>query len=402
MLRSDIIVIGAGASGLVAAICAARKGKKVIILDRMSKAGKKIYATGNGKCNYTNVNYECDSYRGTDTSIADSVLSQFSYLDTIDFFEQLGIMAKNKNGYIYPYSEQASSIVEVLLMELECLGVHIILEEEVIDIRKEEVNVKQNISEYRVITKKSKYVSSKVIMAMGGMASPKLGSDGSGYTIAKKFKHSIIQPNKALVSLKCKGKDFRSISGVRLQASVVLTVENDKKYSNFGEIIFTDYGVSGIPIMQLSRYASVALSENKKVRLEIDFYPEIDDKELLVILKNRKKNSPNKDNYQLLIGMLNSKLAGYIVKKSNDRLETMVKYMKKLIYEVTDTNSWDSAQVTAGGVSTNEINYETMESRLHKGLYIVGELLDIDGTCGGYNLQWAWATGYIAGCHAGK
>ena len=174
-------------------------------------------------------------------------------------------------------------------------------------------------------------------------------------------------------------------------------IEGEEKRTNYGEMVFTDYGISGIPIMQLSRYASVALSKGKKVRLELDFYPDMDDKELLVMLKNRQSKCYYKDNYELLIGMINNKLAAFIDKKSNGRLEAMIKFMKKMPMEIIDTNSWDNAQVSAGGVSTKEIDGETMESKIVKGMYIIGELMDIDGTCGGYNLQWAWSTGYIAG-----
>lgn len=416
-MKNDVIIVGAGASGLMAGICAARRGKKVLIIDRMAKAGKKIYATGNGKCNYTNTQYDYDSYRGENVDIVSEVLAKFSYEDTIDFFEELGVLAKNKDGYIYPYSEQASSVVEVMLMELDNLGVKILLEENVQKIIKNS-NMKMNkkivINEskyskdiddkkneenvgYTVVTDKNKHICSKVILATGGMASPKLGSNGSGYALAESLGHSIVKPNKALVQLKTKGKEYKSLSGVRIQGKVTMYIEGEEIRTNYGEFVFTDYGISGIPIMQLSRYAAVGLSNNKKVRIELDFYPDIDDKELLVLLRNRQKNCYYKDNYELLIGMINNKLAAYIDRKSNGRLEAMIRYMKKLPMEIVDTNSWDNAQVTAGGVSTKEIDYHTMESKVSKGLYITGELMDIDGTCGGYNLQWAWATGYIAG-----
>ena len=418
-MKNDVIIVGAGASGMVAGICAARRGKKVLIIDRMAKPGKKIYATGNGKCNYTNLEYDYDSYRGEDTSIVGEVIERFNAENTIDFFEELGILAKNKNGYIYPYSEQASSVVEVLLMELDNLGVKILLEENVEKIVKngnsnidksieidsdginkdycKKCNKYEDKEEYTVVTDKNKHVCSKVILATGGMASPKLGSNGSGYALAESLGHSIVKPNKALVQLKTKGKEYKSLSGVRIQGKVTMYIEGEDRRTNYGEFVFTDYGISGIPIMQLSRYAAVGLSKKKKVRIELDFYPDIDDKELLVMLKNRQKNCYYKDNYELLIGMINSKLAAYIDKKSNGRLEAMIRYMKKLPMEIVDTNSWDNAQVTAGGVSTKEIDSKTMESKLSKGLYITGELMDIDGTCGGYNHQWAWATGYIAG-----
>ena len=253
-MKIDVIIVGAGASGMMAGICAARKGKKVLIIDRMAKAGKKIYATGNGKCNYTNLEYDYDSYRGEDTAIVDDVLIKFTAEHTIDFFEELGILAKNKNGYIYPYSEQASSVVEVMLMELDNLGVKILLEENVEKIEK--IN-KDNDYLYKIITDKHTHMCEKVILATGGMASPKLGSNGSGYKLAKGLGHTIINPNKALVQLKTKGKEYKSLSGVRIQGNVNMYIEGEEVRTNYGEFVFTDYGISGIPIMQLSRYAAV-------------------------------------------------------------------------------------------------------------------------------------------------
>jgi len=424
ILNYDVCVLGAGASGMVAAICAARKGNKVTIIDRMNKVGKKIYATGNGKCNFTNTQYDYDSYRGEDVKIVEDVLNTFSYVDTIDFFEELGILAKNKNGYIYPYSEQASSVVEVLSMELYRLGVDIKTEECVLGVDKSKNN------NYTVKTDKGVYMCANVIMAMGGKASPKLGSDGSGLAILKNLGHKIVAPHKALVQLKCKGKSFKAISGVRLQADVKMHISGKGKehivYSNYGEIIFTDYGISGIPIMQLSRYASKALGENKKVTLSLDFFPDIDYSSLVgMINKRRQRNNQYnnlKSDEELLTGMINNKLASYIVKNFNNKKDSdnekksfkqkankkspneemikvkeLVAVLKGMELEVVDTNSWDNAQVMAGGVSTKQITHSTMESTLHKGLYITGEIMDIDGTCGGYNLQWAWATGYIAG-----
>ena len=402
-MSKDICVLGAGASGMVAAICAARRGNKVTIIEHMSKVGKKIYATGNGKCNYTNTVYEYDSYRGEDLRIVDCVLKKFSYVETMDFFEELGVLPKNKNGYIYPYSEQASSIVDVLVMELEKLGVEIRLEEKVTDI---EFHNKK----YIIVTDKNKYRFTNIIVAMGGKASSKLGSDGSGLAIMQKLGYKMVAPNKALVQLKCRGKSLKSIAGVRIQASIRMFItqkdKKDKEYVNQGEVIFTDYGISGIPIMQLSRYAAKALNEKKKVRILLDFFPDIDYASLLSMIKKRKLNNNRKNEDELLIGMINNKLAKYIFKNilnknsSNEgilKLKEMVGILKGMELEVIDTNSWDNAQVMAGGISTKNINHETMESKIHKGLYITGEIMDIDGTCGGYNLQWAWATGFIAG-----
>ena len=396
-------VLGGGASGMVAAITAARRGKKVTIIEHMPKLGKKIYATGNGKCNYTNTEYNNDSYRGEDTSIIDNVLDKFSYTDTICFFEELGIMPRNKNGYIYPYSEQASSIVEVLMMEIDRLGIIIKLDESVIDI-----TINKGI--YTIKTNKASYTTDKVIIAMGGMASSKLGSDGSGLKIMKDLGYKVVTPHKALVSLKCRAKSLKQIAGVRLQASITMYIENKKnkviEYINQGEIIFTDYGISGIPIMQLSTYASKALKEKNRVKVVLDFFPDMEYSLLVKNLKSRRAFNEKKSDRDILVGMINNKLGEYIISKCLDvnisngdrvKIKELASVLKGMELEVTDTNSWDNAQVMAGGISTKQINKDTMESKLHKGLYVTGEIMDIDGTCGGYNLQWAWASGYIAG-----
>ena len=303
-MKNHVCVLGAGASGMVAAIMAARRGKKVTIIEKENKVGKKIYATGNGKCNYTNTIYEYDTYRGDDLSIVDSVLSRFSYVDTIDFFEELGILAKNKNGYIYPYSEQASSIVEVLSMELEKLRVNIRLEERVLDIKKADLDAKKEAWQvkraldkdlsYEIITDKKTYRCESVIVAMGGKASARLGSDGSGLTLLENMGHKIIKPHKALVQLKCNAKSLKSIAGVRLGAKIKMDIDCMEEYTNEGEIIFTDYGISGIPIMQLSRYASLALDQKKKVTLSLDFFPDVDYGSLITMIKNRRNQNNNK------------------------------------------------------------------------------------------------------------
>lgn len=383
----SVIVIGAGASGLMAAIVAARNNANVTIIERMNKAGKKIFATGNGKCNYTNTYYDSDCYRGDDTSIVGSVLKQFSVNDTIEFFKNIGIYPTSRDGYIYPNSNQASSVVEVLMMEVKALGIKVMLEENVVDITKEK-------NGYLVITDKKRYKSDKVIVAAGGMASPKLGSDGSLFRIVKKMGIKIVKPLPALVSLKCCDKSVKKISGVRTKARVSMCGHTQE-----GEIIFTDTGVSGIPVMQLSRYASKMLDKKKKVYINIDLLPDIEKEDLIKLLKARKNACRYKDNYQILVGLLNNKLANYVLE---DKISYMADRIKNLVFEIKETNSFENAQVTAGGVSTSMVDASTMESKLHKGLYFTGEILDIDGTCGGYNLQWAWSTGYIAGCSVSK
>ncbi|NLK99538.1 MAG: NAD(P)/FAD-dependent oxidoreductase [Clostridiales bacterium] len=407
-MNYDIIVVGAGASGLVAAITAARSGGSVLIIEQKEKAGKKILATGNGKCNYTNIHQSPDCYRSDDSTYAMRVLSNFDNNSAINFFEELGIIPKNRNGYIYPNSEQAASIVSVLLMECERLKIDILYNEKVIEV---------NQPDFTLITVKSdnsraSYHGRVLILATGGCASPKLGSDGSGYELAKTFNHKIIKPLPALVSLKSPDKFCKTISGVRTMAKATLYIDRKPIKTEEGEIIFTDYGISGIPIMQLSRFASRALHEGKTVYLNLDLYQHNSQEELTGLLKKRCKINPDKTIEQMMVGMLNHKLNYIIIKEANldpkspchilreKDITNLSRKIKSFRVRIKETNSFDFAQVTSGGVSTHEIEADTMKSKLKEGLYLSGELIDVDGTCGGYNLQWAWTTGYIAGKQA--
>lgn len=403
-----MIVVGAGASGLIAAIAAAEKGASVLIIEQKDKAGKKILATGNGKCNYTNMCQVPDFYRTDDTSFAMKVLSQFDNMRTIEFFERLGIVPLNKNGYIYPNSEQASSIVAVLLMECEALKIDIKYNEKVIELKE---------PDFTVVTAKADevratYYGRKLILATGGMATPKLGSDGSGYKLAKALGHKIIKPLPALVALSSPDKFCRTLSGVRTQAKAAIYIDDKLFLDDEGEIIFTDYGISGIPIMQLSRYASRALDEGKAVYLILDLFLKNTLNELMGILIKRCNYNPEKSVEQMMTGMLNHKLNYILIREaglspeapchrlSKADIMELAKMIKGLKVRIKGTNTFEFAQVTSGGVSTSQLDPVSLESGLKKGLYITGELLDVDGACGGYNLQWAWSTGYIAGSHA--
>lgn len=405
----DVIVVGAGASGLVAAISAAEKGRSVLIIEHKEKAGKKILATGNGKCNYTNMYQAPECYRSDDSTFAMKVLSNFDNNDTLALFKKLGIIPKDKDGYIYPNSEQAASIVSVLLMECERLNIEIVYNEKVIEVVQPDFTLITSKSD----DSRSTYYGKALILATGGCASPKLGSDGSGYPLAEVFGHKIIKPLPALVALKSPDKFCKTVSGVRTIAKASIYVDMELLIEDEGEIIFTDYGVSGIPIMQISRYASKALNKGKKVHLYLDLFLPSTLNELIEILLKRCYRNPEKTIEEMMVGMLNNKLNYIIIKEAGlspespchilnkSEIKKLATLIKKLKVNIKDTNTFDFAQVTSGGVSTLDIEANSMESKLKKGLYITGELIDVDGACGGYNLQWAWSTGYIAGSHAG-
>lgn len=399
---SHVIIVGGGASGLMAGIMAARNKHKVTILEHKDKAGKKILATGNGKCNFTNRIQEKDCYRGNNEAFIWKALELFSVNETISFFEELGIYVKDRNGYLYPKSEQAASVAEVLLSELKYLGVTI----------ENNVHVEKIVSSnkgFSVISNGKEYKADKVIVATGGQASPSLGSDGSGYELVKKLGHSIVKPLPALVQLKSNQKYFKTISGVRTIASIKLQANEKTIAKEEGEILFAAYGVSGIPVMQVSRYAAKALEDKKRVDLEVDFFPELSIETLMKELERRLKRIPNSTIEEAMVGLLNNKLMFILIKESNipvdmpcmkvskGKIKELASMLKCFSIPIAGTNTFEQAQVCAGGVDTREVNYSTMESKLVKGLYMCGEILDVDGTCGGYNLQWAWTSGAIAG-----
>ncbi len=410
-MEYDVIIVGAGASGLVAAIAAARKGSSVLVIERKEKAGKKILATGNGKCNYTNRIQTSDCYHSDDSAFAMKVLSCFDVNQTLELFEDLGIYPKEREGYYYPNSEQAASVVQVLLMEGARLGVTYHYSETVREIKKPFFTI---ITEHAEDKKHITYHGRQLILAAGGCASPSLGSDGSGYKLAASLGHSVIKPLPALVQLKSPDKYCKTVSGVRTAASVNAFDNQRLLSSEEGEIIFTDYGISGIPILQISRFIAKALDLGKSCRIELDFMKEKTQSQLTEVLQRRLRHNPDRTLEECMVGLLNHKLNYVLIKEakldpylsarkvSEKDIINLVKQIKQLRMNINGTNSFDQAQVCCGGVSTKEIDAFSMESKLVKKLYMSGELLDVDGTCGGYNLQWAWSTGYQAGNAAGN
>ena len=397
-----VIVIGGGASGLMSAIWAARNHCKVTILEQKDKLGKKILATGNGKCNYTNYVQNPSCYRSMNNQEAIKVYETFDVSRTIEFFEELGIYPKERNGYVYPNSGQAASILDVLILEAKRLGVEMICNAKV-------TAVKQQKGYFQVTATGQTYQGDHVILTTGGCASQKLGSDGSGYPIAKAFGHQIIKPLPALVQLKSNGKYLKTLSGVRCDAAISLLADSKKLTAEKGEILFANYGISGIPVMQVSRYASTALDKGGKVQLSIDFLPDLSYQQLMEQLERRIEHGKNRTAEELFIGLLNHKLTYVLLKEvgidpellsgkvRKEAWKKLANQMKNFTMTITDTNGFENAQTCTGGVPLSEIDCNTMESKKTKGLFFAGELLDVDGTCGGYNLQWAWSSGFVAG-----
>lgn len=402
----QIIIIGAGAAGLTAAIFAARAGASVTVLEHTDKAGKKILSTGNGKCNITNQFQTSSCYRGNDGSFAMEVLKAFNEKDTIDFMESLGILCKEKNGYVYPRSEQAAVVRDGLLMECRSLGVTIEYQVKLQTIQREKQFF---ILSAKTANGNKAYQCQKLILAPGSKAAPNTGSDGSGYELAKGLGLKVIKPLPALVQLRCEEGIYKEAAGVRCHAAVAINVNGEMVSWEEGELQITNYGISGIPVMQLSRFAVKALETKKQVTAVIDFFPEMEEEELKLRLTNMVKHFPERTMEDILAGFLNRKLASALLKEMGIKknktavwcdesyIQGIGVFLKSYKTQVTGSNSFKEAQVCQGGVATTEINSHTMEAKKVPGLYLAGEVLDIDGTCGGYNLQFAWATGAIAG-----
>lgn len=400
-----VAVIGGGAAGMMAAITAAREGVKVTILEHKDRIGKKILSTGNGRCNFTNTFQTPACYRSDNRDFAWNIIQKFNVEKTISFFKELGIYPKDRNGYLYPYSDQAAAILEVLQIEIAKLDICVMAEINVLDIQP----VKRGI---RVTTDKKTITVDSVILACGSKAAPVTGSDGSGYQLAKLLGHRIVPVLPALVQLRCAEKFYKSISGVRVQGTVEIYADDISLASDTGEIQLTNYGISGIPIFQVSRYAAKAIYQKQSVTAVLNFMPDMNKDEFLSFLQERITLCPHKTLDEFFIGIFPKKLCELWIRLSRlpkemrvsdlsgEQLEKLVLLIQHLRTHITETNAFEQAQICCGGVDTTEINPDTLESNYVPGIYFAGELLDVDGICGGYNLQWAWSSGFVAGKEA--
>lgn len=404
-MRKGIImrvgIVGGGAAGMTAAITAAQSGHEVTIMEHSSRVGKKLLLTGNGRCNLTNVNQESWHYHGSDPTFADDIFQQYSHTDTLAFFTRLGIYTKNKNGCLYPYSEQASAVLDVLRMALAHEQVSVLTDCHITHIQKNVL--------FQVDTDQGRYEFEKIILATGSKAAPQTGSDGSGYVLAEKLGHQIIKPLPALVQLRSEEPYFKQLAGIRTEAKLTILCEGKKSGVEKGEVQLTNYGLSGIPTFQLSHIAAKALDQGKRVEIGIDWMPDMETEEsVFVYLKNRIQNCPNKNAGELLIGMLHKNLSLLLVKLSGikadravntltqEELYRLAQDIKQLCIPISAVNSFRDAQICSGGADTSQIK-KTLESKVIEGLYFAGEMIDIHGDCGGYNLQWAWSSGMLAG-----
>ena len=417
-MKKRVIVVGGGAAGMTAAVAAGRLGAEVTILEKNPRVGKKILATGNGRCNFTNIGIKgeqaCACYHGANPEFARSALAQFSVAETLRFFEKLGIAHKVEDeGKVFPRSDQASSILDVFLYELNELGVNILCDARVIAIRK---NGKDG--EFRVELESGEvHRGDAVIIATDGKAAPITGSDGDGFLLAQKLGHTVTDLFPALVQLMLEGEFFPRIAGVKLVGTAEILYNNESLAKDRGDILFADYGVSGPPILQISRKAGELLNAGKEAYLQINIMDTLTKEELRQLLKKRFQDGGKKPVDFSLVGLINKRLIPVILMEaglgrkpkdwqfpaaalSAEAQERILQILTGWRFKIRRTRSWPSAQVTAGGVDTREIDEKIMESKLVPGLFFAGEVIDIDGACGGFNLQWAWSSGYIAGRNA--
>ena len=428
----DVIVVGGGAAGLMAAIHAAREGAKVLVLEHMERPGKKLLMTGNGKCNFTNealFNFDepqgetaCEQYyHGTCPAFVLPAIKKFDITSTLNFFDELGVVALKRRGGFYPNGGQASGVLAAMLMECGRLGIPIKCEIGIRSIRKAEKNCKISAGiatdvdgKFLIETKSGIYISRTCILATGGKSYKKTGSDGSGFLYVERLGHHIQDLVPALVPLQSDLAFFKKVAGIRAEISAKIYIGDEEKACESGELQLTDYGISGICVFQISYLASQALKCGQEVLVELDFLPELTEEQVLTQILTRAKcvYAEKKTMEQCMIGLLEDKLGAALLEEADIPLsqpsrkldqtqaDRLVKQIKHFSVPIAATRSFEQAQVTAGGVDTAQVMADTMESKLVPGLYFAGEMLDVDGICGGFNLQWAWSSGAVAGMSA--
>ena len=396
-------IIGGGASGMAAALAAAEnKENRIILLERQARVGRKLQATGNGRCNLTNLHASEGGYHGDEASFVNAAIGKFGPEETLHWFRNLGLYTvAEDSGRVYPYSDQANSVVDVLRFALEQENIELKLGVEV-------EKVKKTGSGFRVESKEETLECDKLIVACGGLAGTKLGGTMSGYKLLRSLGHKCTKLRPTLVQLKSSWGGVASLKGVRANCHAAIYQNGQLHSESTGELQFTEYGLSGPVIFEISRDACQGGGE---WICRLDFLPDMGAETLKKeLLRRRNSRLPVSE---LLTGILHNRLgrvltqavgiSGYVPvsQLEESEIEEVCRAVKKFDVVLTEPMGMDSAQVTAGGIVTGEFDEQTMESRILPGLYACGEVLDIDGDCGGYNLQWAWSSGRLAGSHAG-
>ena len=396
-------VIGGGASGMAAALAASQNPDvQVVLLERQARVGRKLGATGNGRCNLTNLHAGSRGYHGEENFFSRNALDRFPPEETLSWFRDLGLLTvAEDSGRVYPYSDQANSVVDVLRFALEKPNITLELGFEV-------EKVKREGDRFRIDGTEGSIQADRLIIACGGLAGTKLGGTMSGYKLLRSLGHSCTKLWPALVQLKSSWSGVAGLKGVRANCHASVWQDDRLHSESTGELQFTEYGLSGPVIFELSRDVCQGKGD---WHCTLDFLPEVSGEELAEHLRRRR--GTNLAASELLTGILHNRLGRVLVQAAGisahcpirqleeEELAEVVRVVKGFDVALTEPMGMDSAQVTAGGIRTAEFDPETMESRLVPGLYACGEVLDVDGDCGGYNLQWAWSSGRLAGTHAG-
>jgi len=396
----EVAIIGGGASGLMASITAAERGHGVTLFERQARVGRKLLATGNGRCNLTNKELSLKNYHGASPDFAEYALREFPPERTLDFFASLGLLTvAEPSGRVYPLSDSAGSVLDVLRFAAKARGARILT-------GAEEERIRRADAGFGLVTAAGEYSAERVIVCCGSLAGGKLGGVKSGYELLGMLGHRRTKLFPALVQLKTDTACVRSLKGVRADAAVKLLRGGELLAASAGEVQFTDYGLSGPAIFEISRAASVAEGERK---ISLDLTRGLDSDSLRDMLARRCRDFPELTTENLLTGMLHNRLGRTVLRCAGldlvtplaalggAELDRAARAVKSFDFELRGTMGFENAQVAAGGMDTDEFDPETLESRLVPGLFAAGELLDIDGDCGGYNLQWAWSSAMLAG-----
>lgn len=419
-MHHKLIIIGAGAAGLMAAVTARDLGIDTAILEINDRIGKKILMTGDGRCNITNES----TATGTDEAVALSrkyhssqvgfpltVLQQFGIRQTIDFFSALGLpLTRLKEGLMYPMSLQAASVVDIFQLALEDRNVPVYLNNKVLDVTVSTEHPRFTIKCQTELDEQVVYTSEYLFLCTGGLTGPNAEKDSPSYTLAERLGHTLVEPVPAIVQLKLHYPHMKALSSIKFQGKAHIIVNGKVIRSEYGEIGFTDYGISGPPILQLSRKAAYHLARGESVTVSVDLMPGRTEEELVGFLEMHWESFGHRTVMDSLIGIFNKKLVPVLLKEagidqqpdllcqdlSRKTKEKFYRILKRWEFKVIDTKGFENAQVTAGGIDTTELIEGTLESKLVPGLYLAGEVMDVDGDFGGYNLQWAWSSGYVA------
>ena len=403
--RPEVLVAGAGASGCVAAICLARRGIHVTLVDKNKEPARKIRVTGNGRCNLTNLFQDRTCWYSEGGEDLMEPLKKFGAKDLMGFFEDMGVRFHDRQGYVYPRTDQASVIADTLISQISSLPVTFLGETAVTDIS---LRSRQGEKPFLVRAGDKKLSADYVILSCGGLAGPSFGCSGDGYLLARSLGHSLIPPVPALTPLPGDRKRLKSAAGVRCRAAACALVEGKEIRREEGEMQFTENTISGIPVFQISRILTRALSEGKHCRLKADFLPELEGEALEKESSFRVGMKENLTLQEVFSGLVHPGLLRMVLsdlglqsevkkrKVSPEKIREILRALKECTFPVEKPGGFAKAQVTAGGVPLDEIDLNTFESNIVPGLYLTGEMLDVDGICGGYNLQWAMTGGYLA------